>query len=165
MRFIEQDKLRHLLQYTEDGKFVWKNPQTNRVKIGDVAGSVKRNGYRHVQIDNTCHLEHRLVWIYFYGCLPDNDIDHINGIRDDNRVENLRAATRTENMRNSKRRKDNITGVVGVYRDHKRDKWYSTIRLSGKNKFLGYFDCKLAATIVRKCAEKEYGYHKNHGRT
>ena len=87
-------------------------------------------------------------------------IDHENGIRSDNRWSNLREAEQSENCMNVAKRSDNTSGVTGVSWDRFTKKWYVSI----KGNFLGRFHCLNRAILVRKSAEREYGFHSNHGR-
>jgi hypothetical protein len=98
------------------------------------------------------------------GCWPENDIDHINGDRSDNRIENMRAVTRQENLKNTKRRCDNASGVIGVYQRKDTGRWCSYVNSNGKRINLGCFNNKTDAIAVRKAAETEHGFHSNHGR-
>src|SRR5262249_44867006 len=71
-------------------------------ELGEEAGSLHSSGYRYVSISSVRYVSHRLVWFIVFGSWPDGEIDHINGVRDDNHVENLRLATRSENAANRK---------------------------------------------------------------
>jgi len=101
---------------------------------------------------------HRLAWLYVHGEWPPEQLDHINGQRDDNRVENLRSATRAENAGNSKRRADNTSGFKGVYWNAQRSKWQAKIRRGQLEKHLGLFVCKEdAAEAYRRAAADVFG--------
>lgn len=108
-------------------------------------------------------LEHRLVWLMHHDEWP-AEIDHINGIRDDNRIENLRLVTRADNMRNSRRRKDNTSGVMGVSWHSATGKWRAYIGGQDGPLHLGMFADWFDAVCARKSAERRQGYHANHGR-
>ena len=86
----------------------------NAQRAGKAVTSVNRNGYVSVGINGVNYLAHRIVWLMTTGFWPENDIDHINGIRDDNRMSNIRAVDRSTNARNVKRRRTNNSGVTGV---------------------------------------------------
>lgn len=95
---LTKEYLNSILEY-RDGELYWKkvNLKSNK-KIGDRAGSIQHYGYRQICIDNRVYREHRIIWIMFFGQIPDEYmIDHINRIRNDNRIENLRIVTRSEN--------------------------------------------------------------------
>ena len=98
------------------------------------------------------------------GKWPNGEVDHINGIRDDNRWCNLRDVTKSENQRNAKIRKVNTSGFNGVDFHTKHNKWRARIYVDGRSELLGYFSNFFVACCVRKAAEQEHGYHPNHGR-
>lgn len=164
-RYLEYDPL--------TGQLTWR-PRTPEMFCGDVgkcnrwngrhagkvAGNTSPNGYSQVQIMDKNYRTHRVIWAMVYGVWPDGDIDHINGVRDDNRLENLRVVDRSTNLKNMKQRKSHITGV---YRGKSRP-WRAIIQVNGEQKSLGSFDCFCDALKARKKAEKEYGFHENHGR-
>lgn len=84
-------------------------------------------------------MAHRLAWQYATGDVPAADIDHINGVKNDNRLANLRPATRAQNMQNQRRaRSDNATGILGV--GCVRGRWKSQIQSDGIRMHLGTFD-------------------------
>lgn len=134
---ITVERVRELLIYdSETGVFRWKVAST-RVKIGDVAGS-DGDGYRVIRIDQRNYKAHRLAWLYVHGEWPAKDIDHINGVRSDNRIANLRDVSRSVNIQNLRRaRSDNSSGLLGVSRN--RGRWRAVINLEGKRHHLGYF--------------------------
>lgn len=111
MPYKPMDKLVHeLFRYDSSiGGLFWKVDRGSNKLTGTRAGTVNNNtssrgaGYRRIIVNKMQYFEHRLVWLYFNGRWPIRSIDHINGIKDDNRIENLRMATRNENHVNSKR--------------------------------------------------------------
>lgn len=109
-------------------------------------------------------LAHRVVWAMHYGQWPFNGLDHINGVRTDNRIINLRPADHTTNAQNMKLMSNNKTGIVGVSYNAKRGKYYASIRVRGKTRNLGLFDDIECAKVARRSAEIEHGFHPNHGR-
>jgi len=96
---------------------------------------------------------HRLIWIYVYGSIP-NQIDHINGIRDDNRLCNLREVTHQQNMMNQAKRSSNKT-YKGIYLSSNKKKWVAEICFNYKRKYLGTFDTPEQASEVYNNAAKE----------
>ena len=140
-----------------DGKLYWKIRSSHRTKIGDEAGSLNGCGYLRVQWKGKSYLVHRIIYEMAYGSIPDSyDIDHVNGIKTDNLVDNLRLATSSQNMWNSCKPKTNTSGLKGVHW-HKRDqKWQAEIQIFGKKKHLGYFSTKEDAYAARLEAEKIY---------
>ena len=121
-------------------------------------------GYLSGGIFNRRYLAHRVISALVSGVWPIDEIDHINGVRDDNRIENLRIVSHEENMRNSCIRRDNTSGVAGVSWDSSRGMWVAQIRGLGRNISLGRFVNIQEAIDKRKSAEVEFSYHKNHGR-
>lgn len=115
-----------------------------------------QQGYRDGMILRRTYREHHVVWALHHGDWPAGLVDHINGIRDDNRIENLRVVTRSENARNRRLSAANSSGANGVYR-HK-ERWRATITVS-----LGTFDTFDEAVAARKLAEAGLGFHPNHG--
>jgi HNH endonuclease len=163
---MTQNELMKALSYDEEtGAFHWKVSSNNRIKIGDIAGSVsKRTGYIQIKINLKLHQAHRLAWLYVYGELPKNEIDHIDHNRTNNSISNLREVTRQENSRNTKIRSNNSSGVTGVSWNKQTFRWHVRIHdLSGDDKHIGYFINFVDAREARKIAEQEYDYHSNHG--
>lgn len=106
------------------------------------------------------YLEHRLAWLYVTGTWPSDQIDHVNGIRDDNRIFNLREATGPENNGNQRQaRSDNKTGLLGVYWDKQHKKFSAKIMFSGKHKYLGYFPTAEEAHAAYIKAKRELHSH------
>jgi hypothetical protein len=141
MTELTQQRLKELLSYDhETGLFTWRVSK-GTAKKGSIAGYKHLDGYIQIMIDNKNYLAHRLAWIYVYGSLPEKDLDHINEIKDNNRICNLRLATRQENNHNiSKPRIHNISGFRGVCWCKCAKKWKSQIGINGKKKYLGIFN-------------------------
>lgn len=121
-----------------------------RDMVGKTSGSVNKiNGYVEMSLLGRKQYGHRLAWIYMRGPIPEGfTIDHINGNRSDNRIENLRLASKQENSRNVKQRKMTVSGIKGVSFDRSRGKWLAYV---GTEK-LGRFDNLFEAACVRKSA-------------
>lgn len=107
-------------------------------------------------------MAHRVIWKMVYGHDPD-DIDHINGIRSDNRLMNLRNVTRAENLKNLSVSTRNKSGIIGVCQA--RGKWVAQIKINGKTTHVGTFATKTEAARARLIASQKAGYHANHGKT
>lgn len=138
------ERLKSLLTYTpETGFFVRNIALSARYPAGTIAGSVNALGYVQVRIDGKNYTAHRLAFLYMDGAWPEDDVDHINGVRNDNRWVNLRPAVRRVNCENRRTpRSDNISsGVLGVSKDgHPLKKPYrATIQTNGKSIRVGYF--------------------------
>lgn len=157
MNELTQEKLKELLHYDENtGVFTWKKISStkSRIKIGNVAGSLKIDGYITIQINRKVYPAHRLAWFYIHGVWPKNDIDHINHNRSDNRIENLRQATRSENLQNLI--KANIRsklGIIGV--SFSDGKYNAKIKLNGKVFWLGSFNTADEASLAYITAKKK----------
>lgn len=155
---IDADTLRSLLYYDPNtGVFTWRVKRGGTAEIGTVAGCRKDSGYRVISLYDRLYREHRLAWLYMYGIWPPDEIDHINGVRDDNRINNLREATRKQNSAN--RRKLSGDLPKGVYRH--RNRFRAQIRMQGHVKHLGTYDTpEQAHAVYCEAAQKEFGaYH------
>lgn len=131
----------------ETGVFTWLDTAWHKRNRGVEAGSKKRNGYIEIQFNGKMLKAHRLAWILVYGDLADDvEIDHIDGDRSNNRLSNLRAVGRSINQQNQRNaRSDSTSGLLGVSWYSAGGKWKADIRVNGKKKHLGYFNCKDAA--------------------
>lgn len=148
-------------EFNSDGKHKAWNRRFSGVK----AGCVSPQGYVDIEIKKSKFKAHRIVWCLHNGSIPpDMQVDHINHIRTDNRIENLRLVTQTENQRNSSLRADNKAGKSGVKWHKTQRKWHAFIRDNGKQRHLGCFKDFDSAVAARKAAEKELGYHEHHGK-
>ena len=127
-----------------------------------IVGS-NHNGYLRFNLNNKHYYTHRIVWYLKYKIWP-NKIDHINGIRDDNRLINLRNVTTITNSRNKRKLDANTSGQTGVYKHTTSNKWVAEIKVNQKTIYLGFYATKKEAIAKRKMAEVIYGFHPNHGR-
>lgn len=140
---LTAERLREILHYDpETGLFTWCAHTTPRHRTtgGQIAGRRQSRGYIQITIDGRCYVAHRLAWFYITGSWPAAEIDHINGIRDDNRFVNLREATRAQNMANSRRLHSNTSGFKGVSFDKRDGRWRAYIRGNQRRHHLGSFD-------------------------
>ena len=154
---LSAERLREILDYNPDtGIFTWIKPTSNRVKIGAVAGYFcPIHNCIRIRLFGNLHFAHRLAWLYVTGKHPIEQIDHINGNRLDNRIENLREATDQQNKQNLGVSKANKSGMRGVHFVKKKNKWCAQITSHRKTRSLGYFDSKEAAYGVYLEARKE----------
>ena len=109
-------------------------------------------------------MAHRLAWLYVHGVWPKDQIDHINHVKTDNRMVNLREVTRSENQKNRTLNVGSKSGVAGVRWRKQMGKWESNIRVNGKDLYLGCYASKEKAIARREMANILHGYHENHGR-
>lgn len=160
---LTQERLKELLRYDpETGVFTWHHIN-GRVAINGVAGCPDSYGYLQIRVDGTLYLSHRLAWLYLHGYFPVG-IDHINGIKNNNRISNLREVSHSENMQNKKIHSNNTSGVQGVSWQNQRDVWCAYINVNGKRLHIGSFKELNNAIKARKSAESKHNYHPNHGR-
>lgn len=142
---ITHEKLISLLCYDADsGALRWIRSSRN-VKAGALAGTVKaKDGYRYICLGGRSYLMHRVIWLYIHGRWPVGVIDHINGNKLDNRIDNLRDVSQSMNCQNRvSPRAGSASGLLGVCRF--RDKWAASIKINGKSKQIGVFSDPLQA--------------------
>src|SRR6056300_154770 len=140
MTDLTAEEARRLLDYDPStGELRWKVSINNRVKVGSVAGRAHcRKGYMRIGIYGKRYFSHRVAWLITHGRWPKPCIDHINGNRDDNRLENLRECTVQENNQNILRRRKNVKSpYTGVYQSGNR--WEARISYRKKLLYLGVF--------------------------
>jgi hypothetical protein len=151
-----RDRLMSVLSYDpETGLFVWRVSVNSRARAGSVAGCIATRGYRIIYFDKAKYPAHRLAWFYIHGVWPPEYIDHINGDTSDNRIANLRPATNAQNQANSRKHRDNRSGLKGVTWDNWAGKWKTQIKSGGRSKFLGLFDAKEDAHRAYERAARE----------
>jgi HNH endonuclease/AP2 domain len=133
-------RLKQLVSYDESTGIFTSNIQRGRLKKGAVAGYIKTQGHIAIHIDGNSHFAHRLAWLYAYGEFPAGQIDHINRIKTDNRISNLRIVSHQHNQQNQdKARKDSRSGLRGASK-HSDGRWQATITIGNKYKYIGLFD-------------------------
>lgn len=195
MSDIPVETLRQLLRYEpETGKLYWlERPvemfedstfrhRTGKIAVrsaqwacdlwntrfaGQEAFTAKaKSGAYHGKLFGALHYAHRVIWALHTDAWPTDDIDHINGNRADNRIENLRDVTHTENMRNQKVYRSSVSGHHGVAPLRRRPgTWQAYITINKKRQHIGYFRNLQDAIAARKAAEADCGlFHENHGR-
>jgi hypothetical protein len=163
MRDLTVDLLKETFEYNkETGDLIWKIRKQKVVK-GAIAGSIVPEGYRVIQLNAKFYKAHRLVYLMHKGYLP-KTLDHINGDRADNRIENLRAVSAGQNQHNRKLNSNNTSGYKGVAWDKENKNWTTYINLEGRRIFLGYYSTpEEADKVVRKAREELHGAYANHG--
>ena len=144
---LTQERLKELLHYDPDtGDFTWKYrydmpKQWNTRYANKKSGCIHCEGYIRIRINEKKYLAHRLAILWMTGKFPKKQVDHVDGIKDNNKWNNIREATHSENQQNQKKaHKDNkSTGLLGVCFKKIDKKYYSRIYVNNKSKFLGYF--------------------------
>jgi hypothetical protein len=136
-----------------------------RIRVGDVAGTRNDKGYLQVCFRYRSHPLHKVIWAIMTGeWLPHFvQIDHENGIRDDNRWINLRKVVQRGNSKNAAIMSTNTSGVTGVLWLKRERLWRAEIKIAGQRIELGYFKEKADAIEARKAGERRYHFHQNHG--
>lgn len=160
---LTADLLRMLLGYNRDtGEFRWKATFGSRAKVGSAAGAVGPNGYLVISVLGKLHYAHRLAWLHANGEMPPAGmvIDHVNCIRDDNRLENLRLVSLTGNAENKRQAMSHnkSSGLLGVAWSEPMNKFEALIVSAGKRTRLGYFENKHDAHAAYVRAKR--GLHK-----
>jgi len=161
MKELTQNRLKELLHYNPDtGIFSYKirGGKGKRLTCGHM-----HEGYMRMTVDGKRYMTHRLIWLYVYGHLPKEQIDHKNQNKSDNRISNLRAVDARGNCKNRPLRKDNKSGFNGVCWIKRLGKWASQVNNGHTNVTLGMFLNKEDAINARKAADVQYNYHPNHG--
>lgn len=130
------------------------DPETG--KFWREAGCASYTGYRYIWFQGKQCLEHRVAWFLHYGEWPEGQVDHINGIKSDNRISNLRLASPSENLQNRSKPRNNISGHKGVSWIKRYRAWQATIKFEGKNKFLGRFATREEAASAYNRAALQY---------
>lgn len=158
---LSHEQLKELMSYdNETGNLVWRKNRSRLAKATQNAGHQKPDGYIQIHVLGHIYQAHVLVWFYFYGYWPHKMIDHINGVRNDNRIENLREASNAQNQQNRKSTSaKNKSGVTGVSWKSELGKWVSQIQANGKKLHLGYFSDLSDAINARLEAEKLHFTH------
>lgn len=158
------EDLRKVLAYDPETGVLTRVVARGGTKAGDTTGCVNASGYLVVQFCGRLLYAHRIAWALHFGKWPPGKIDHKNGRRADNRIENLRAVTDGENARNMAMPKINTSGRIGVKWHKAGKKWQAAIHHAGRHIHLGLFAGFDEACAARAAAEQQYGFHPNHGR-
>lgn len=180
MAELTQARMRLLFNYDPGtGSLIWRPRGKEHFKTplafemfharfaGKVAGHLNAQNYRVINVDGFARLAHKLIWLHVFGEwieYPKHEIDHVNGDRSDNRLQNLRKVTKSENQRNAGQRRNNTSGVHGVnwkpkYNSDPNDgRWVARIWNGPRHVYLGSFTSLHEARIARKAAERVLGF-------
>ena len=155
---LTQERVRHLFIYdflTGEFKRRVAAGSGGRIPAGTVVGSTRPDGYLKILIDGKSYLAHRLAWFYVNGVWPTYEIDHINGVKADNRIENMRDVPSFVNRENRHRaQRDNKLGVLGVVQYPRG--FAANIKINGKPVYLGYFSTAEAAHAAYVSAKRRH---------
>jgi hypothetical protein len=159
---LTKDYLLEIFDY-KDGNFYWKLKSHRSLIQGKEAGNFRTDGYRAIGINKKIYKAHRLIFMMFNGYMP-LEIDHINGDKGDNRIENLREVTHNQNSLNRKLRIDNVSKCKGVRWVQANKAYMVRVTIKGKRKFLGYFkDFDLADLVATEARDLHHGKYANYG--
>lgn len=153
----------------ETGKLFWRDceemPEWWRARYAGTEAFTPDDGrgYRSGAIGGVKFKAHRVIWALHTGEWPSDQIDHLNGFRDDNRIINLRVVTSKENNRNASMQRNNTSGVCGVYWHKAAGKWKAQITVDGSYKHLGLFTAFEDAAEARAEALRQHGFTDRHG--
>ena len=152
---MTQDIVRKLFNYNEfTGLLTWKIKSAKNIKVGDEAGTIGSHGYIQVTIKGKLYLVHRIIWLWYYGYLPENLIDHKNRNKIDNCIKNLRETTQICNLRNTGNISSNTSGIKGVCFDKRDEKWTTYIMVNKKHRSLGSYKDFDDAVCARLAGEQ-----------
>ena len=169
----DMETLNQMLSYCPStGDLTWK-PRAddayratwwNAVMAGKKAGSAHSGGYLRLMIDGAHHMAHRVIWKMMHGFDP-VQVDHINGVSSDNRLENLRDVSHQINSKNRKLYRNNTSGIPGLMFHTRDNVWVAKIGVRGKQVQLGSFCTKEEGIAAIIAAHVLLDYHENHGRS
>lgn len=155
------NKLNDVFEYKE-GVLYWKNPISSRTQKGQKAGTLSCRGYFQTCVNKKIILNHRIIFAMHYGYFP-KIVDHIDGNKQNNTIENLREATHQENSRNQKISKTNTSGYKNVRQCKKTKKWVVELWVNKHPKYIGtYKDLELADLVATMAREKYHGAFARH---
>lgn len=152
---LTADRVREYLIYDPDTGMLIHRVRPGRMRKGQPATRRDNYGYLNVSIDGRSYKAHRIAWLYVHGRWPTEQLDHINGVRDDNRIENLREAGYQENGQNRAVQRNSTSGHHGVCWIAAKGRWRAQIARAGKRYHLGYFDTAIEASQAYANAKAE----------
>ncbi len=147
-----------LLSYCpETGVLRWRTRPSNRIGAGAEAGTLHPDGYRIVRINGRGYPAHRLAWLLATGEWPLQFLDHRNGVRNDNRLSNLRPASPSENSQNlhGPLSSNRTSRFLGVCWKRKEQRWRAQIQVNGVRRDLGLYSTEEAASRAYLAAKSE----------
>lgn len=160
-KVLSHKRVLDVLEYDENtGIFRWRVKMSRVAQPGSIAGWCVSGGYRQIGIDGVLYKASRLAWFYCFGYWPENCVDHINQICDDDRIRNLREASRQCNIINSKKYSTNKSGVREICWLKKDKRWKAYIITNYRTNILGYYKDFSNAVCARLAAEQCLGWSR-----
>jgi hypothetical protein len=162
-KMITHQELRGIVSYDEStGVMRWTEKRKGGAFVtGNEVGSVNRYGYRVTNIWKRAYMVHRLIWLYIHGAWPSENIDHINGIRSDNRLVNIRDVSQRVNCENKRHTlKNSKSGLMGAVWRPRSGKWVAHITVNRRQIYLGQFDSAVAAH--QEYLSKKIAWHQGY---
>lgn len=130
-----------------------------------IAGWIDKRGYVRTKVGYKMTFAHRIIWEMHNSDIPEGmEIDHINGVRHDNRIENLRCVDRWINCKNAAKRKDNKTGQTGVSYNKGKDKYIVQLQKDGKRIAMSFDNFEEARAIAVDFYESNHCFTGRHGK-
>ena len=150
--------LRDVFSYDPDSGIL------TRRKTGKAITRKDKERYILVAFKKTTYLAHRVIWVIWYGSDPIGPLDHINGLRHDNRIHNLRCISPAQNTQNRKLQKSNTSGAKGVYWHKPKKRWAAQIKVAGKKINLGrYLTLEQAKEAYQQASKRFHGEYGQPG--
>lgn len=162
---VTQVLLKEYLNYNPTtGELTWIKKPSKRANIGQRAGSlIPKSGYRSINLFGRSYPEHHVVWCWYYGYWSKKFIDHIDHVRNNNRIQNLREVTALENAQNKRKLENTKVGEAGIWYNKRRHRYVAEITVKGKKVFQQSFVNVEDAITARRAKLTELGFHVNHG--
>lgn len=157
---LTQEGLKELFDYDPETGALLRRISVgkgNRWRKGTIAGHISKQGYGRVRVEGRMYLIHRLVWLWHKGYLPENDIDHIDRDKTNNRIENLREVSKSCNLQNTGNPANNTSGVKGISWWKSKEKWRVRMYIHKKDNFIKYCVDFDEAVLHRLAAEQCVG--------
>jgi len=162
--------VKQTFRYDPETGHLYRLKKVKGAKFGEPVGYANKNvrsgkTYILVRMNYGTYVAHRLIWVLVHGRWPglNMDIDHEDGNGANNKLDNLREVTRVVNQKNQRRLSTNTSGCTGVTWVKRDRKWSARLYVGKRYIPCGNFDTYEEAVAARKAAEKEHGFHPNHG--